>query len=439
MLVDTVIILVKILVILLGLGITAGALLTFVERKQSAWIQNRVGPNRANLFGHIRGEKFKDSFKLGGLLHLAADGLKMVLKEDIIPKGANRVLHTAAPAIVLFPVLVGFAIIPWMDHWCADGLTLLVEHRDVCLSESLNIFSIADLDVGFLFVFAIASLGIYGGAIAGWSSNNKFSFFGGLRASAQMVSYEVPMGLSVLGIVMIFGTLNLNEIVRAQGDLLFGVLPAWGIFIQPLGFIIFITAMIAENKRAPFDCPEGESEIVSGYMTEYSGLKFGILQLSEFIAVIFIASIVTVLFLGGWQVPYLYGDGFHMPHAAFFPLFAVLFFLAGGFLIAAGMRREQLLQKVAGGILVVLGLAYAVMSATQANGIQQLPYEFVVLLRLGTMFAKVVFMVWLQLMIRWTVPRFRYDQIMRLGWKILLPAALVNLLITAIILIPLFS
>jgi NADH-quinone oxidoreductase subunit H len=439
MLVETLIILVKILAIMLGFGMTVGAILTVVERKQSAFIHNRIGPNRANLGGHIRGEKLLKSIRLGGLIHLAADGIKMIMKEDIVPSGANRVLHAFAPALALFPALVLYAVIPWGDYWCSGGDIIVVNFQDVCLSESHNYFSIADLDVGFLYVFAIASLGVYSVAIAGWSSNSKFSLLGGLRASAQMISYEVPMGLSVLGVVMIFGTLNLNEIVRAQGELAFGVLPMWGIFLQPLGFLIFLVAMIAETKRAPFDLPEGESEIVAGYLTEFTSMKFGTMMVSEFVAIGFVGAMVSVLFLGGWQIPYLYGDGFHVPHAAFFPAFAVLSLLLAAYLIAVGHARENKFTVGIGLIVAAGGLAFAIMTFTQVGGVQTLPYWLVVLARIGAMVFKVLFMCWMQLMIRWTVPRFRYDQVMRLGWKVLLPAALLNVLVTALILIPLFS
>jgi len=439
LLVDTLIILAKFFAIIFGFVMAVGSLLTFVERKQSAWIQNRVGPNRANFGGHIRGEKMLGSVRLGGVIHFLADGLKMLTKEDIIPARANRVLHTLAPALALFPAMVIFAVIPFMDYWCTDGMLVVVDGRDVCLSEAHNYFSIADLDVGFLYVFAIASLGVYGAAIAGWSANSKFTLLGGLRSSAQMVSYEVPMGLSVLGIVMIFGTLNLNEIVRGQGELLFGVIPKWGIFIQPLGFLIFFVAMIAETKRPPFDMPEGESELVAGYLTEYSSMKFAVISLSEFVGVVFVGAIVATLFLGGWQVPYLYGDGFHMPHWGFYPALAALAFLIGGYFFAGGLARREKLTIALGVIAALHGIAFAVMTVTAVGGYQALPYILVVGMRIGALIIKILVMCWLQLMIRWTLPKFRYDQVMKLGWKIMLPAALLNLLITAIILIPIYG
>ncbi len=438
MLIETLIILLKIIIVLFGGAMTAGAVMTVVERKQSAWIQNRIGPNRANLRGHIMGPELLSSFRLGGLVHLAADGIKMIFKEDIIPARGNRFLHTLAPMLVMFPILVLFAVIPWMDYWCAGGDLIVIDYRDVCLSESTNAFSVADLDVGLLFIFAIASLGVYGVAIAGWASNSKYAILGGLRSSAQMLSYEVPMSLSVLGIVLIYRSLNLNEITRAQGDLLFGVIPAWGIFLQPVAFLVFFTAMLAETKRAPFDVPEGESEISTGYLTEYTGLKFGIMAMSEFIAVVFVAAVVSVLFLGGWQVPYLYGDGFHMPTPWLYGVIVLLSLGAAAFFFRAYRQSRGRLPAALSALAFLHGVLFVVAAMTQKSGFLALPYGLVVVLRIGAILFKTAVLVWFQLMLRWTLPRFRYDQIMRLGWKILIPVAVLNLIVTALVLIPFY-
>lgn len=437
MLAETLLILVKIVAIIFGFVMLIGSLLTFVERKQSAWIQNRVGPNRANFSGIIRWKnkaEFKKTFRLGGVIHFLADGLKMLTKEDIIPRGANKTLHTIAPALALFPAMVIFAVIPFMDHYCVGGQIMVVDHQDVCLTEAKNYFTIADLDVGFLYIFAIASISVYAAAIAGWASNSKFSLLGGLRASAQMVSYEVPLGLSVIGVLMIHGTLNLNEIARGQGELLFGYIPAWGILLQPLGFLVFFTSAIAETKRAPFNVPEGESEIVAGYITEYSSMKFAIMTLSEFVGVVFVAAISATLFLGGWQVPFLYGDGFHAPSAIFFPITGLLLIMFAGYFFVNGQKRQDGFSMAIGAFIVLNGLLFLSLTVMQENGIVELPYWLVVGLRIGAMVIKVLILCWLQLMIRWTVPMFRYDQIMHLGWKILLPVSLINLVVTAILL-----
>src|SRR6185295_1822815 len=240
----------------------------------------------------------------------------------------------------------------------------------------------------------MGSLGVYGIVIGAWASNNKFSLLGGVRGSAQMISYEVAMGLSVMGVLMVYATLDLQEIARDQGMLIrellparldflqpvIGWLPAWGVFLQPLAFLLFFTAAVAETKRLPFDAPEGESEIVAGYHVEYSGGKFLVFFAGEFAEVVTAAGLVTTLFFGGWQVPYLLRDGFHFPWGGALPL--------------------------------------APLTVT--------------VLQVAAFTIKVLFFCWLQIILRWTLPRFRYDQIMRLGWKMLLPAALVNLFLTAV-------
>jgi NADH-quinone oxidoreductase subunit H len=267
----------------------------------------------------------------------------------------------------------------------------------VVIGDRVINLQVANLNVGILYVFAMASLGVYGIVIGAWASNNKFSLLGGVRGSAQMISYEVAMGLSVMGILMVYGTLDLQEIARGQGasigELLppaltflkpvIGWVPAWGIFLQPLGFLLFFTAAIAETKRIPFDLPEGESEIVAGYSVEYSGGKFLMFFAGEFAEIVVAAALAATLFFGGWQVPYLMRDGFHFPWGTVW-----------------------LLSQAA-----------------------------VVLMQVAAFAVKVVFFCWLQILIRWTVPRFRYDQVMRLGWKMLLPLALVNVVVTAIVIV----
>ncbi len=409
---------VSVVVFVIGMGI--GTLLTLVERKQSAYMQRRIGPNRANL--RIGGL----NLRLNGLVHLAADGIKMLLKEDFVPAGANKRLHLLAPMIGLIPAMIIFAIVPFMDFWC-DGTNIVVDGMDYCLPEGAaangswqlaelanptynpllkHYFQIADMNAGLLYMFAITGISVYGTALAGWASNSKFSLLGGLRASAQMISYEVSMGLSLAGILMIYGSIDVNDMVREQGQLLFGFLPMWGIVVQPLAFIMFLTASIAESKRAPFDMPEAESELVAGYFTEYSSMKFAVFSLGEFVAIGFIAAITATLFLGGWHIPWLYADGFHFTDA--------------------GMMAESV--SVTG-----QGVADYIAGAKDHGPDIALPYWMVVLLRIGGFLGKIVFLCFLQLQLRWTLPRFRYDQIMHLGWKILLPLSLLNLLVTAVI------
>src|SRR5438874_482317 len=270
----------------MGLGV-------FFERKVSALIQDRIGANRAAILGFAG---------LGLVNTLVADPIKFLLKEDVVLAGTDHLLHFLAPVLSLVPVLVTFAVVPFGD-------VLRVGDRTINLQA-------ADLNVGILYVLAMVSLGVYGVVLGGWASNNRWSLLGGIRGSAQMISYEIAMGLALVAVVVTYGTLDLQEMARAQGHLLWGWLPAWGILYQPVAFLIFTTAGVAESKRIPFDLPESEPELVSGYFTEYSGPKHLMFMMSDFVEVVLVAALVTTLFFGGWQVPYLLRDGFHFPWGA---------------------------------------------------------------------------------------------------------------------------
>lgn len=331
---------------------------TWVERKQSALIQDRIGANRADIFG----------FRLLGMFHGIADAIKMFTKEDIVPDGADKVLHTLAPFLSVFFALVVFAAIPF-------GPSLM-------LGDRLIELQVAKIDAGLLYIFAMLSLGVYGVILAGFASRNNYAILGGLRATAQMISYEIALGVAVLGVIMVYGTMDLNELVRAQGELVGGWIPLWGIVTQPIAFIIFLTAALAETKRLPFDLPEGESEIL-GYFVEYSGMKFGMFFLTDFLETIVVATLATTLFFGGWQVPYLSADGFHFPW---------------------------------GGEILVSNITY-------------------VLIGIASFTIKCFVFLFLFMQLRWTLPRFRYDQLMSLGWKGLFPISVINVVVTAIVLI----
>ena len=261
---------------------------TWVERKQSALIQDRIGANRADIFG----------FRALGLFHALADAVKMFTKEDIVPAGADRTLHTLAPFFSVFFALVAFAAIPFGDR--------------LILGDRVIELQVVKIDAALLYVFAMLSLGVYGVILAGFASRNNYAILGGLRATAQMISYEIALGVSIVGVVMVYGTMDLAELVRAQGQLIGGWIPFWGVVAQPVAFIVFVTAALAETKRAPFDLPEAESEII-GYFVEYSGMKFGMFFLTDFLETIMVACLATTLFFGGWQVPFLLPDGFHFP------------------------------------------------------------------------------------------------------------------------------
>ena len=371
---------VKTLFIILVVVGALAPVITWVERKQSAVMQDRIGANRADVAG----------ITLLGLLHPAADVLKLLSKEDVVPLGANRFMHLISPLIAAVPAIVAYAVIPF------GGVYQFGDRR-------LSLVA-ADPDWGLLYIFAIGSIATYGTVMAGWSSNNNWSLLGGLRASAQMISYEVTMGLSVVGVFMVFHTLKLTDMALAQDttfrvlgflDALFGIpvpawldwvrLPAWGIFYQPLAFLMFLAAFMAENKRPPFDTPEGESEIIAGFHLEYSGMRFGLFYMSEFIEVVVIAGVVATIFLGGWAIPYLST------------------------------------QTLIGGVSSALGTGFAT--------------GLCMLLHFGCFMTKVAVMIWLQMALRWTLPRFRYDQVMDLCWKILLPLSLANIFVTGLVIL----
>jgi NADH-quinone oxidoreductase subunit H len=327
--------------------------LVWAERRGSAFIQHRLGPNRVNIAG----------FTLFGLVQPLADVVKFMWKEDYVPAHADRTFYLLAPLLLLIPAATMFAVVPFADTLELGGRVITMQ--------------VANLNIGILFVFALASISVYGIALAGWSSNNKYSFLGAIRSGAQMISYELALGLSVLGILMIYASIELDGIVRAQGELLFGVLPKWGIVTQPLAFILFTVAIFAESNRLPFDLPEAESELVVGYHTEYSAMKFALFFMAEYMAMVTGAMLIVTLFFGGWQIPWV---------------------------------SSEALRAVVGPIPAVL-------------------------LQLASFSAKLLFFLWLFIWVRWTLPRFRYDQLMNLGWKTVLPLAIANVFVTAIVLI----
>jgi NADH-quinone oxidoreductase subunit H len=314
-----------------------------------------------------------------GLFHGIADGLKMMLKEDFRPKTYDQLAYVLGPWVTFVPVLLVFAVIPF-------GGTLdpgrLVPALAGWFDGRIYPLQIARLDAGLLVVFAFGGLTIIGAMLAGWSSNNKFSLLGALRAGSQMISYEVVMALTLLGLILVWGTVDLGEVVRDQSHMLFGFLPAWGLFLQPFAAILFLVAAIAENKRIPFDLPEAESELIAGYYTEYSAMKMGLFMFAEFIEIAIVGALFTTLFLGGYNLPYMNDAGFAFP----------------------------------GKVAVAL------------------PHAVVVVLQLATFLAKVLLVCSFQILIRWSLPRFRYDQLLAFAWKFLFPLALANLVVTAAVL-----
>jgi NADH-quinone oxidoreductase subunit H len=315
--------------------------MTLAERKVSAFLQDRYGPNRAGVFG---------------LLQPLADGVKFFLKEEFIPAQADKVLFILGPSLFMLTALMTSAVIPW-------GPAIEIFDRTISLQ-------VTDINIGILYVFAVVSIGVYGIMIGGWASNNKFSLLGALRASSQMISYEIAMGLSIIALVMTTGSLSLSDIVAQQGAPLFGKISgaSWNIIYQPLGFLLFLICAFAECNRTPFDLPECEAELVGGFHTEYSSMKLGLYMFGEFINVFVSSAIMSALYFGGYNFPFMHD----------------------------------------------LGLSQNVIA----------------FLGVGAYFTKIFFFIFFFIWVRWTLPRFRYDQLMNLGWKIMIPLALLNILLT---------
>ncbi|MEO8252950.1 MAG: NADH-quinone oxidoreductase subunit NuoH [Flavobacterium sp.] len=339
---DSTIIIEKSVIILVVFAITMVMAMysTLAERKIAAWLQDRIGPNRAGK---------------GGLLQPLADGLKLFSKEEFEPDTPNRFLFFVGPAIAMSTALMTSAVIPWGDHFHLFG-------RDIILQA-------ADIDNALLYIFAILSIGVYGIMIGGWASNNKFSLMGAVRAGSQMVSYEIAMGLSMIALLMMTGTLSLREISLQQSGM------NWNVFYQPLSFLIFLICSFAETNRTPFDLAECESELIGGYHTEYSSMKMGFYLFAEYASMFISSTILAVLFFGGYNYP---------------------------------------------------GMSWAVehWGVNLAN-----------VIGIAALFAKLCFFIFFYMWVRWTIPRFRYDQLMNLGWKILIPLSIVNIMITGIVIL----
>jgi NADH-quinone oxidoreductase subunit H len=355
--------------VLMGFGI----ILTWVERKQAAVMSDRIGANRA----YVRIPFTQVKLIWLGLFHGMADGIKMLLKEDFKPRAYDWYAYAVAPWVVFTPVLLVFAVVPFGGNLVPGEVFPVLSGW---FGDRSYPMQIARLDAGLLIVFAFGGLTIIGAMLAGWSSYNKFSLLGALRAGSQMISYELVMGLTVLGLILIYGTIDLGSMVQQQSGTALGFLPAWGIVYQPFAAILFLTAAIAENKRIPFDLPEAESELISGYYTEYSAMKMGLFMFAEFIEIAIIGALFTTLFLGGYNLPFMNDRGFDFP---------------GGHGLSMG-------------------------------------HSAVVITQLVVFLTKVFLMCSFQILVRWTLPRFRYDQLLKFAWKFMFPLGLINLTVTAV-------
>lgn len=333
--------------ILLVVALQIPPIIIWLERRAPALMQRRKGPNRVGFF----------HWRLWGLLQTLADAIKLIFKEESTPKSAHKFFFQVAPLLGLFPALLALSAISFGPSISLFGHTIPLQ--------------IINLNVGFLFILAISGMAIYGVVLAGWASNNKFSLLGSLRASGQMISYEIPMGLSLIPLVLIYNSLDLNTITHAQS-----LTYHWGVFVAPVSFVIFLITMFAETNRAPFDLAESESELIAGFHTEYGSTKFALFYLSEYINMFTLSCLCSILFFGGWQLPFV--------------------------------SYEQLHALFGQNIASLLGLTCLLIKAA------------------FFMF----FFIW----VRWTLPRFRYDQLMKLGWKFLIPLSLGNILVTSLIL-----
>jgi len=395
--------------------------LIWAERKGAAYIQDRTGPNRAGIAG----------VRLAGLVHPIADVLKLLFKEDVTPANRHKALYNLAPWLVMTVAVSTYAVIPFGDH-------LTVAGRRIPLV-------VADLNVGLLYVLAVASLGTYGVVMGGWAANNKFTFLGGIRSTAQMISYEISMGLALMGLLLVFSSLRITDIVAGQGELLFGFLPKWGVVVQPLGFVLFITAVFAETNRNPFDLPEGESEIVAGYHLEYSSLKFALFFMAEYCHMVVGAAMISALYFGGYQIPWLPRPVLEAHAGLLLTIKLVALALVSAWFALLFLRRVQRERGKFGDARdrePVLGMVFwAGLAAAAAGALVLRPWAIgpvgadlvATLFQVLAFVGKVVFFAWLFIWVRWTLPRFRYDQLMNLGWKVMLPLGLANLVATAVV------
>jgi NADH-quinone oxidoreductase subunit H len=384
------------IVVLLFVLLTALAYLTWFERKVVAHIQARWGPYRVGPHG---------------LLQPLADGLKFLFKEDPTPAGADKFAYFLAPFLALSLAITSIAVIPFGP-------------KEFTIFGQSTPLAITNLNIGLLILFAITSMGVYGVALAGWSSNSKYPLMGGLRSSAQMVSYELALTMSVVGVILMAGTFNLSEIVLSQQGFHWGFIPRWNLIGAPmpqvLGFLLFFTAAIAETNRAPFDLAEAESELVAGFHTEYASFKFAMFFMAEYSSMITVSCLATILFFGGWLSPFpqtaLWAWTQYIPTAAFA--------LAGLALIVHGVRYITLLGRIVlpalGLILCALGLLF---SRPGVPEFVQGPFWFLL---------KITIFLFVYVWVRGTLPRFRYDQLMNFGWKLLLPLSILNVVITSL-------
>lgn len=390
-------------------------LLIWLERKGSAFIQDRPGPNRAAIMG----------VRVGGLIHTIADVLKLLFKEDIIPNHVNKFFYVLAPFTALTVACVTFMVIPFADA---------IPTRD-----GFFLFQAANIDAGILYILAITSLGVYGVMLAGWSSNNKYALLGGLRSSAQMISYELCMGLAIVTVVMWVGSLSLAKVAETQTHLPWN----WFFLREPVACLVFIVSAFAETNRAPFDLPESESELVAGYHTEYSAMKFAMFFMAEYANMIIASALIATLFFGGWQVPFV-STAMLRASAESSLFFGAIGFglisIAAGSWLSLKFRKGKYNDKRDYEVLIfgvpAIAVGLALILATVLFG--KLPlsatetHVFAAVIQILTFIGKILMFCWMFIWVRWTLPRIRYDHLMNLGWKFMLPVAMANIVVSAV-------
>lgn len=419
---STIIIIINIAIAsLLAVGLTP--LFVWWERRVSGFMQDRSGPNRCNI----------GPFRLGGLIQSFADMLKLVFKEDFTPSHVKyKFFFTIAPVIVFLCSFLTFAVIPFAD-------VLVVDEKEHIMQAIPN-------ELGIMWFIAFAGLSVYGIILGGYSSGNKYGLLGSIRASAQVISYEAAMGLAIISMIISYGSIHLTDIVNAQSGTYLGFVPMWGIFIQPLAAIIFIVCAFAETNRAPFDLAEGESELVAGYHTEYSAMRFGLFQVGEYAAMSASSAIIVTLFFGGYQIPWL--DTSSIQSNINYIIMAIIFLLPvkiyfftkwmkkNNKAIGQNTSREKETKILTfffwGLALVIMGILISfLITGLGTNGVN----IATAVIQIATFLIKFFMIAFVFIWIRWTVLRFRYDQLQMLGWKILIPLALLNIVITAIVIV----
>jgi NADH-quinone oxidoreductase subunit H len=403
------------------------AVLVWMERRGAGFIQDRSGPNRANIFG----------FRAAGLVQNLADAVKLLTKEDVIPGHVRHKFYfVLAPVILFFISVLSFAAVPFADILILDGKEYMMQTIPT--------------DLGILWFLAIVGFAVYGIILAGWSSHNKYSMLGGLRSASQVISYEIPLALAIISMLIVYGTVNLTEIVQYQGQLLFGFIPMWGIVLQPFAAVIFIIAAFAEANRTPFDLAEGESELVGGFHTEYSSMKFGMFFMGEYVALFTSSAIIVTLFFGGFQIPWFSTETL-VNHARAITLLIMLLLPVMAFVFVQWIRKNNkshydrpddprvreanIYVKGIWGLVAVIEIVLFIYLLTVSGG----PADrvLVVFLQILTFLLKTTLMCFVYVWVRWTLPRFRYDKLQKIGWEILIPLSLVNIIVTAAVVVAL--